>query len=102
MADDNKVVTVPEDVDPGTLAKFIFEDGPLPPGGRVEGVETFMARGRVEDCDCELIQCVCAIARQHAEDCKFRKALTCAIGIECEEHGRDVCPVCDPCTCSKP
>lgn len=99
---DDKVVIVPADVDPGALAEFMFNNGPAPQGTRVESAREFMARGRVEDCDCEMIQCVCVLARQHDKDCKFRRALTCAIGIECEEHGRDVCPVCDPCTCSKP
>lgn len=59
----------------------------------------YTARGRVPDCDCQLLSCVCAEARTHAKDCRFRKALTCAIPIACEAHGYDVCPVCDPCTC---
>lgn len=25
--------------------------------------------------------------------------MVCPVGIECD-HGYDVCPVCDPCTCS--
>lgn len=37
----------------------------------------------------------------HQATCKFRRAATCAVGIECE-HGRDCCPICDPCTCSPP
>ncbi len=53
---------------------------------------------RVKDCDCEMIECVCSIARKHKDDCKFKKALLCRVGIECD-HGYDVCPECDPCSC---
>ncbi len=35
----------------------------------------------------------------HDRDCKFFRAATCAVGIECP-HGRDVCPLCDPCLCA--
>jgi len=63
--------------------------------------EEFMARGRVADCDCGLISCVCEEARKHKPECRFRKALTCAVGISCDEHGYDVCPKCDPCDCEK-
>lgn len=35
---------------------------------------------------------------KHKAGCKFLRAATCAIGIECD-HGRDVCPICDPCEC---
>ena len=44
------------------------------------------------------LACVCAVNRNHKTYCPFRRAVTVPIGIECE-HGRDVCPVCDPCTC---
>lgn len=40
----------------------------------------------------------CQIRAVHREDCRFRRAATCAVPIECE-HGRDACPVCDACTC---
>ncbi len=36
----------------------------------------------------------------HVRRCRFRIAATCAAAIECE-HGFDVCPTCDPCTCSR-
>ena len=36
---------------------------------------------------------------KHDPDCKFGKAAG-GIAIECE-HGYDVCPICDPCTCQK-
>jgi len=47
---------------------------------------------------CGHFACVCAVSKGHAEGCKLRVATTCTVPIECE-HGRDVCPVCDPCTC---
>lgn len=37
---------------------------------------------------------------RHSPECKFRIALTCSTPIECD-HGFDVCPTCDPCTCVK-
>lgn len=49
---------------------------------------------------CGHIACVCRINGAHEDGCKFRRAAACAVGIECE-HGRDVCPICDPCTCAK-
>lgn len=33
---------------------------------------------------------------EHYEDCPFNRAM--GQSIECE-HGYDVCPKCDPCTC---
>lgn|SRR5574341_127792 len=61
----------------------------------------FMAIGRVEDCDCGHIQCCCEVRCGHDDECRFRQAATCAVPIACESHGRDVCPVCDPCTCER-
>lgn len=49
-------------------------------------------------CTCGHIACVCHILRNHEPSCRFRKSTTCAVPIECE-HGYDVCPICDPCTC---
>lgn len=37
--------------------------------------------------------------QHHHPDCPFRKSVECPVGIECE-HGWDVCPQCDPCTCN--
>lgn len=42
----------------------------------------------------------CAFRRDHHPDCKLRIAATCAVAIECD-HGYDVCPTCDPCTCPR-
>ena len=41
---------------------------------------------------------VCTTKETHNPECKFLRAITCPVGIECE-HGYDVCPSCDPCTC---
>lgn len=92
---------VPSDVDVGALGDYVFGDGPMPIGAHGETFDEFSARGRLDDCDCQLIECVCAVARTHKKDCRMRKALTCAIPISCEPHGLDVCPTCDPCTCDK-
>lgn len=40
---------------------------------------------------------VCAIKKAHAPGCTYRRAAE-GVAIACE-HGRDVCPTCDPCTC---
>lgn len=49
---------------------------------------------------CKHISCVCEILTAHKKGCSFRLASTCAIPIECD-HGFDVCPTCDPCTCKE-
>lgn len=52
-------------------------------------------------CACGHISCVCELRAQHPNlKCRFRLAATGSIGIECE-HGHDVCPICDPCTCEE-
>ena len=48
---------------------------------------------------CGHLACVCLIQSLHGPTCKFRVSATCAVPIECE-HGRDCCPICDPCTCN--
>jgi hypothetical protein len=53
----------------------------------------------IEACPkCKHFACVCKTLEEHHESCLFRLAVTCAISIECD-HGFDVCPTCDPCTC---
>lgn len=47
---------------------------------------------------CKQCPCCCGVRKNHDPDCKFRRAVACPAAIECE-HGRDVCPICDPCTC---
>lgn len=95
------VLTVPPTVTAEEILAWV-ETGVLPAGATVAPYEVFAARGRLPDCDCQLIQCVCATKREHDQGCRFRRALTCPIGIACEPHGEDVCPVCDPCTCGVP
>ncbi len=52
-------------------------------------------------CACGMIECVCRLAAQHPDPkCRFRVALLWRVPIECQ-HGFDVCPDCDPCTCRK-
>jgi len=63
-----------------------------------EDLSTFSARGRDLNCACGQIQCVCSHVKGHKVKCKFRVSTLCAVPIECE-HGFDVCPQCDPCTC---
>ena len=58
--------------------------------------------GEIVDCEkCEHLSCVCDIKASHAENCPWRIAATCAIGIACDDHGRDTCPVCDACNCKE-
>lgn len=55
----------------------------------------------VKQCKCGHIACVCGVIDAHPDpDCKYRLAVTCHVALECE-HGHDVCPHCDPCTCKK-
>jgi len=95
-----RLTHIKHDVDVGELAAY-FKGGPPPAGTYVEPLNTFMARGRAIDCDCKMIQCVCGEARLHVEDCRWRKAITAAIGISCDDHRLEECPTCDPCTCPK-
>lgn len=37
----------------------------------------------------------------HARYCDLRVSAECAMPVACE-HGRDVCPICDKCTCANP
>lgn len=49
---------------------------------------------------CGHLACVCPTIKAHVEGCKFRAAVACPVAIECD-HGFDVCPECDPCTCPR-
>jgi len=64
-----------------------------------EDEKEWVARGRVPDCDCQMLQCRCQEARQHKPECRWRKALLAPIGFECEPHGLEECPTCDACSC---
>lgn len=61
--------------------------------------KTFLARGRVADCTCDMISCVCNEIKGHKKECHFRLAQTCPFEILCE-HGLDCCLECDKCTCA--
>ena len=58
------------------------------------------SRPNNKNCNCNHIVCICAIKILHKEGCRFRRAATCPVGIACDDHNRDVCPICDPCDCS--
>ena len=96
-----EVLLVPKNIDARALGQYIA-GGPMPPGCHGTTYAQFSAVGRLSDCDCGLIQCVCAQARRHQTDCRFRLALTCAVPIACSDHGLDVCSTCDPCSCGVP
>ena len=93
-----EVLIVPASTTPEQQADCVV-NGVLPPGSREMTLEDFKKVGRVEDCDCGHLQCVCELVRQHKDDCPLRLAISCAIPIECDKHGGDVCPICNPCTC---
>lgn len=50
---------------------------------------------------CVYVVCECATWTAHAATCQQRRAALCAVPIACDEHGHDVCPICDPCTCGQ-
>ncbi len=52
------------------------------------------------ECDCGHIECVCEVKHWHHKNCAYARAVCCAVPIECE-HGFDVCPKCDSCTCDE-
>jgi hypothetical protein len=47
---------------------------------------------------CRHFACVCDLRARHDEKCPFLLAAAGAVGLACQ-HGHDVCPICDPCTC---
>ena len=84
------IIDVGKSPDPDVLAAIVET-------GKSLGLE--VVRGEIRACGvCLYFDCVCEIRRQHRDGCKFRAAATCPVGIACE-HGVDVCPTCDPCTC---
>ena len=94
-----EVTVVPEDVSVTALGDYIEGRGPMPEGAYGTTFEQFSAQGRVDDCDCQLVPCVCSQARQHGKNCPLRQALTCGFAFNCERHGLEVCAQCDACTC---
>jgi len=56
-------------------------------------------KGPINACGtCGHLACVCADIAAHKPDCKYLRAVSGSVAIECD-HGFDVCPTCDPCTC---
>lgn len=83
---------------------YVDTGGPpvdTPLAGFLESQGLKVVPAKLVGCDtCGHIACVCAIMAAHEEGCRYRKAVTCAIGIECDcRLQRDVCPVCDACDC---
>lgn len=67
-----------------------------------EAVRHVLHKGWIlAECDCQMIECVCEVKHWHHKNCLYARAVCCAVPIECELHGFDVCPTCDPCTCEK-
>ncbi len=63
----------------------------------IEGMNVTV--GKITACSiCGHFACVCKILADHKEGCPYRRSATCSVPIECD-HGYDVCPECDPCTC---
>lgn len=93
-----EVLVITSETPVEALGDYLLGDGGMPEGSVAMTMADFQAIGRVEDCDCGLIQCCCEVARRHTKECRFRVSITCAIPIDCV-HGYDSCPQCDPCTC---
>jgi hypothetical protein len=92
-----EVIVVQHDISPEAFGAIL--DGQLPEGSVGMTFKEYSAIGRVADCDCGLIECVCKEARQHSKDCAYRFAMTCAVTFPCKDHGLDACIICDHCTC---
>lgn len=57
-----------------------------------------MTLGPIGCSKCGHLACVCRVLAEHFDGCPFRLSATCAVEVACD-HGRAVCPECDPCTC---
>ena len=99
MARTPRILIVKPETGVADVAVYVESGGTIVPNtAREVPLADFMAQGRAENCTCRLIECSCALVAGHKNDCRFRIAVLCAVGIECE-HGYDVCPQCDACTC---
>lgn len=49
---------------------------------------------------CGYISCVCRVRETHEDGCRLRISMECPVGVACD-HGYDVCPICDKCTCGE-
>jgi hypothetical protein len=83
LADD--ILIVPSDVDVAEMGEFLLGRGPLPERCYVEPIAVWMARGRVSDCDCDLLQCECEQIRSHSKGCAFRLSITSVVDVGCME-----------------
>ncbi len=45
--------------------------------------------------------CLCIAETEHKLGCRYLGAISCKVGIACDEHGKDVCPECDACNCDE-
>lgn len=58
------------------LVEIDAEGNPTDAPLRTEPLKDWMARGRVPDCDCGLLQCQCTVIRQHKPKCMLRLSIT--------------------------
>lgn len=72
-------------------------DNPVLVVGGLEGV-VFADLEEIGCKVCGFICCICQVQKEHEPGCTYRLSMQCPVGIECD-HGYDVCPICDPCTC---
>lgn len=85
--DEETILIIPPDVDVYALGEHVMHGEPIPPRCHYESLKEWMARGRVDDCDCGLMQCVCISIRPHTPECAFRLSLTSVIDVgilECD------------------
>lgn len=94
----------------GPKTRMIVDAGGAPVDADVLGALTQIGNelgyevveGRVPSCSvCGFFDCVCEVRRQHEEECRYRKAVTCPVGGLYCKHELEVCQICDPCTCDK-
>lgn len=78
---DDEILIIPPDVDVAALGAFILEGGPMPEGCHREPFAEWTARGRLPDCDCDLLQCACDVIRPHQPDCSFRLSITSPVDV---------------------
>lgn len=95
---DQQILIVPPDVDIEALAQAVDTGGPLPAGAYYMSFDEWTAIGRIEDCDCGLLQCRCLDIRGHARDCTHRLSIQSPVVLLCN-HGHAECHECYACNC---
>ncbi len=93
----NEVLMVRADNAVEAIAAYM-EGRPLPEGAYLEDFEVYAARGRVPNCTCGLIECLCTQIAGHTDHCRFKVSALSPVCFPCE-HDLDVCATCTPCTC---